>query len=397
MIHICLSAELNHEKNMMQKNKIGESKNHLLGVWLVVKCTYKLLTSNPTTPIEINTLEDTKPMKIKLLKRSTHRSLSVYFSRANNFCTEVNAAFLFLCNLNYFLLQKINHISDFKTLARCISLVENDTVQGHEILQHLESNAIPIIGITGPPGAGKSTLLNALLQLLLSQGKKIGLVLIDPSSPFNFGALLGDRLRMSHHFNNPNLFIRSLASRGSLGGLSSKIIEVTEVMKSYAFDYIFVETVGVGQSEVEIAGLADATVVVLVPEAGDSVQAMKAGIMEIADIFVINKADRPDAELFYNNLSQQLHINNRPNTPIVKTVAVQSTGIDELFSTLKTTIADKAKSPLRLQLITDKVYRILQEEKMKGFDKNNLKNAVAAAIEDKSFSIFRFAKSVQKN
>ena len=297
----------------------------------------------------------------------------------------------------HFLLPKINHINDFKTLARSISLVENDTVQGQEILQHLEPSAIPIIGITGPPGAGKSTLLNALLQLLLSQGKKIGLVLIDPSSPFNFGALLGDRLRMSHHFNNPNLFIRSLASRGSLGGLSSKIIEVTEVMKSYAFDYIFVETVGVGQSEVEIAGLADATVVVLVPEAGDSVQAMKAGIMEIADIFVINKADRPDAELFYNNLSQQLHINNRPDTPIVKTVAVQSIGIEELLTTLQTTIANKAKSPLRLQLVTDKVYRILQEEKMKGFDKLNLKNAVASAIEERSFSIFRFAKSVLKD
>ncbi len=297
----------------------------------------------------------------------------------------------------HFLLPKINHINDFKTLARSISLVENDTVQGQEILQHLEPSAIPIIGITGPPGAGKSTLLNALLQLLLSQGKKIGLVLIDPSSPFNFGALLGDRLRMSHHFNNPNLFIRSLASRGSLGGLSSKIIEVTEVMKSFAFDYIFVETVGVGQSEVEIAGLADATVLVLVPEAGDSVQAMKAGIMEIADVFVINKADRPDAELFYNNLSQQLHINNRPDTPIVKTVAVQSIGIEELFSTLQATIANKAKSPLRLQLITDKVYRILQEEKMKGFDKLNLKNAVASAIEERSFSIFRFAKSVLKD
>lgn len=297
----------------------------------------------------------------------------------------------------HFLLPKINHINDFKTLARSISLVENDTVQGQEILQHLEPSAIPIIGITGPPGAGKSTLLNALLQLLLSQGKKIGLVLIDPSSPFNFGALLGDRLRMSHHFNNPNLFIRSLASRGSLGGLSSKIIEVTEVMKSFAFDYIFVETVGVGQSEVEIAGLADATVLVLVPEAGDSVQAMKAGIMEIADVFVINKADRPDAELFYNNLSQQLHINNRPDTPIVKTVAVQSIGIEELFSTLQTTIANKAKSPLRLQLVTDKVYRILQEEKMKGFDKLNLKNAVASAIEERSFSIFRFAKSVLKD
>ena len=297
----------------------------------------------------------------------------------------------------HFLLPKINHINDFKTLARSISLVENDTVQGLDILQHLEPSAIPIIGITGPPGAGKSTLLNALLQLLLSQGKKVGLVLIDPSSPFNYGALLGDRLRMSHHFNNPNLFIRSLASRGSLGGLSSKIIEVTEVMKSYAFDYIFVETVGVGQSEVEIAGLADATVVVLVPEAGDSVQAMKAGIMEIADVFVINKADRPDAELFYNNLSQQLHINNRPDTPIVKTVAVQSIGIEELFSTLQATIANKAKSPLRLQLITDKVYRILQEEKMKGFDKLNLKNAVASAIEERSFSIFRFAKSVLKD
>lgn len=294
-------------------------------------------------------------------------------------------------------MPKINHINDFKTLARSISLVENDTVQGQEILQHLEPMAIPIIGITGPPGAGKSTILNALLQLLLSQGKKVGLVLIDPSSPFNYGALLGDRLRMSHHFNNPNLFIRSLASRGSLGGLSSKIIEVTEVMKSYAFDYIFVETVGVGQSEVEIAGLADATVVVLVPEAGDSVQAMKAGIMEIADVFVINKADRPDAELFYNNLSQQLHINNRPDTPIVKTVAVQSIGIEELFLTLQTTIANKAKSPLRLQLITDKVYRILQEEKMKGFDKLNLKNAVASAIEEHSFSIFRFAKSILKN
>lgn len=294
-------------------------------------------------------------------------------------------------------MPKINHINDFKTLARSISLVENDTMQGLDILQHLEPSAIPIIGITGPPGAGKSTLLNALLQLLLSQDKKIGLVLIDPSSPFNFGALLGDRLRMSHHFNNPNLFIRSLASRGSLGGLSSKIIEVTEVMKSYAFDYIFVETVGVGQSEVEIAGLADATVVVLVPEAGDSVQAMKAGIMEIADVFVINKADRPDAELFYNNLSQQLHINNRPDTPIVKTVAVQSIGIEELFSTLQTTIVNKAKSPLRLQLITDKVYRILQEEKMKGFDKQQLKRSVAAAIEEQSFSIFRFAKSMLKD
>src|ERR1035437_8896131 len=179
------------------------------------------------------------------------------------------------------LAQNTTFIPDFKTLARTISLVENEADGFEKILESLRPADIPVIGFTGPPGAGKSTLLNAVIGHLLDSGKKIGLILIDPSSPFNLVALLGDRLRMTAHFNNPNLFIRSLASRGSLGGLSDKIIEIVEVMRSYPFDYMFIETVGVGQSEVEIAGLADTTVLVLVPECGDSIQAMKAGLMEI--------------------------------------------------------------------------------------------------------------------
>lgn len=133
---------------------------------------------------------------------------------------------------------------------------------------------------------------------MVNDGNKVGILCIDPSSPFNFGALLGDRIRMNKWYTHPQVYIRSLANRGSMGGLHPSIIEITDVMKVYGFDYILIETVGVGQSEVEIAGLADTTVIVLVPEAGDEVQTMKAGLMEIGDIFVVNKADRPDAEKF---------------------------------------------------------------------------------------------------
>ena len=247
-----------------------------------------------------------------------------------------------------------NSITDFKTLARTISLVENEADGFESILEQLQPNNIPVIGFTGPPGAGKSTLLNAVIGILLGEGKKIGLVLIDPSSPFNLGALLGDRLRMSAHFTNENLFIRSLATRGSLGGLSDKIIEVIEVMRAFAFDYIFIETVGVGQSEVEIAGLADTTVVVLVPEAGDSVQAMKAGLMEIADVFVINKADRADAETLANSLLHQLQINGRENIPVLKTVAVESKGVKELLDKISSTEKTEENTKRRKILLPKK-------------------------------------------
>src|SRR5215831_193404 len=223
---------------------------------------------------------------------------------------------------------------DRKQLARAISLVENEGEGFEKLLQSLPTNNNShIIGITGPPGAGKSTLVDALIGKLIENDKKVAVLCVDPSSPFNLGALLGDRIRMSRWYTQPNVFIRSLATRGSLGGLHPHIIEISELLKAANFDYIIVETVGVGQSEIEIAGLADITIVVLVPEAGDEVQTMKAGLMEIADIFVVNKSDRPDADQFVKNLRQLLapaYSRQTHEIPIIKTIASEKKGIDEL-------------------------------------------------------------------
>ena len=192
--------------------------------------------------------------------------------------------------------KKLISQADVKALARSISLVENE-LEGYEsLLISLPTSTTPVIGITGPPGAGKSTLTDALIENILAENKTVAVLCVDPSSAFNYGALLGDRIRMSRWYNSKNVFIRSLASKGSLGGLHPKIIEITDLVKFAGYDYVIVETVGVGQSEVEIAGLADISIVAIVPEAGDEIQTMKAGLMEIADIFVVNKADRPGAD-----------------------------------------------------------------------------------------------------
>ncbi|WP_419788680.1 methylmalonyl Co-A mutase-associated GTPase MeaB [Mucilaginibacter sp. SP1R1] len=199
----------------------------------------------------------------------------------------------------------IINCNNFKLVARALTIIENDLQGSTELLKNLNFNTTtPIIGITGPPGAGKSTLVNSLIDLLLKDGNKIAVLAIDPTSPFNFGSLLGDRIRMASHFNSPDVFIRSLATRGSLGGLSAKTIEMTDVLRAAGFNYVLIETVGVGQSEIEIAGLADITLVVLVPEGGDEIQHIKSGLMEIADAFIINKADRADADVFANNLKK---------------------------------------------------------------------------------------------
>ncbi|MFN8287323.1 MAG: methylmalonyl Co-A mutase-associated GTPase MeaB [Chitinophagales bacterium] len=287
--------------------------------------------------------------------------------------------------------MNISRITDFKTLSRSISLVENEAVGFEELLLSLQPTNIPVIGFTGPPGAGKSSLINALVSELLAQGKKLGLILIDPSSPFNFGALLGDRLRLSAHFNHPNLFIRSLASRGSLGGLSDKIIEVLEVMRSYPFDYLFIETVGVGQGEVEIAGLADTTVVVLVPESGDSIQTMKAGLMEIADVFVINKADRADAEAIANSLQGQLELSHR-ETPVIKTVAVEAKGIGDLLNALNAQHESGQNRDRKLLLLTEKALRLIAKNRMKSFDTKALKTELREALLSPSFNLYSFVK-----
>ena len=277
-------------------------------------------------------------------------------------------------------------------MARTISIVENEAHDFEEILQHLQPRNIPVIGFTGPPGAGKSTLLNAVIGLLLEEKKKLGLVLVDPSSPFNLGALLGDRLRMSAYFDNKDIFIRSVATRGSLGGLSDKIMEVTEVMRTYPFDYIFVETVGVGQSEVEIAGLADTTVVVLVPESGDSVQAMKAGLMEIADIFVVNKADRADAEALINSLQLQLQISGKVHIPIVKTVAVESKGVKELLDEIMKQRDLEKNQERKLMLLSEKALRIISKSRMKDFDKKAMRLALEKKMNDVNFNLYAFVK-----
>lgn len=280
-----------------------------------------------------------------------------------------------------------------KALARSITLIENDFPGAEELLKKSPVVSFNnIIGITGPPGAGKSTLVDALIEELVQQNKKVGVLCVDPSSPFNLGALLGDRIRMSEWYTHPNVFIRSLATRGSMGGLHPKIIELTDLLKAAGFDYIIVETVGVGQSEIEITGLADTTVVVLVPEAGDEVQTMKAGLMEIADIFVVNKSDRPDAELFVKNLRSVLQpgsLDGRKETPVVKTIASQKKGIKELLTAI--TAHNKAENETRkLSLLTEKAWHLVQQRRMKDLTKEVLREKLKEVYSQSNFNLYSF-------
>lgn len=260
--------------------------------------------------------------------------------------------------------------SDTKALARAISLVENEVEGYEEFMRSLPVNdSARIIGITGPPGAGKSTIADALISAFNEDGGRTCVLCVDPSSPFTYGALLGDRIRMSTWHDNPQVFIRSLAARGNLGGLNPKVIEITEIVKAAGFSQIIIETVGVGQSEVEIAGLADVTIVVVVPESGDEIQTMKSGLMEVANIFVVNKSDRPGADKLMQNL-HSMHMPDR-EIPIIKTVASQKIGISELKEKILAFIKDHDLQR-NLRVLANRAYHLLQAKKMKGITREGI-------------------------
>jgi LAO/AO transport system kinase len=242
---------------------------------------------------------------------------------------------------------------DVRAVARAISLVENDRPEAPEVLAALFPHAgkALVVGVTGPPGAGKSTLVDRMTAHLRARGKTVGIVAVDPTSPFTGGAILGDRIRMQAHALDPGVFIRSMATRGHLGGLAATTGQVITVLAASGKDVVLVETVGVGQDEVEIVGTADVSVVVLVPGLGDEVQALKAGIMEIADVFVVNKADREGVDRVVAEIESMLslaaHDGHVP--AIVKTVASEDQGVVELLAAVEAFRAKAESSGLLRQ------------------------------------------------
>lgn len=261
---------------------------------------------------------------------------------------------------------------DPRAIAKAITLVENNGQQAREMMKDIFSHSgqSVIVGITGAPGSGKSTLVDQMILLLKEEGKKIGIVAVDPSSPFSGGAILGDRIRMMRHSADPDVFIRSMATRGHLGGLAKKTGEAITVLEAAGKDFILVETLGVGQDEVEVVKLADIVAVILTPGTGDDIQIFKAGIMEIADVFVLNKADSPDTEKVERQLKAILQMGLRKDdiTPVVKTVATEGTGVARFIDVLDRLMSSMNKQQQKARkkkliswmlkdIISDKIYR----------------------------------------
>ncbi len=229
--------------------------------------------------------------------------------------------------------------ADKRALARAISLVEDADPLAYDLVRELypHTGQAYAVGVTGPPGVGKSTLISALVRHVRARGSSVGVISVDPSSPFSHGALLGDRIRLSDHFLDPEVFIRSMGTRGHLGGLAEATLQAMLLLDAAGKELLFLETVGAGQSEVEVLGVADTVVLVLMPGSGDSIQALKAGIMEIPDVIVINKRDHPMAKTMLNEVRSILSLDREPDwrTPIVRTEAVEGAGVDELWDRIE--------------------------------------------------------------
>ncbi|WP_221567330.1 methylmalonyl Co-A mutase-associated GTPase MeaB [Alkalihalobacillus sp. TS-13] len=292
---------------------------------------------------------------------------------------------------------------DVRALARGISFLENDHPDKLTILKELhdQGKGAHIIGITGSPGAGKSSLVNRFIQFLRSKNLTIGIVAVDPTSPFSGGALLGDRVRMSEHFTDPGVYIRSMGTRGSLGGLARTTKETVRMMDAYGFDVILVETVGVGQSELDIMKVADTTAVVLNPGSGDVVQVFKAGIMEIADLFIINKADLPGVSKLMTEIEGMLDLvkhdaDYRP--PIAKTISTQNKGLEDVWELarkhlqyLEESGEGKRKKTCILQ---DEVLEVVHYELMKKIEQDQLDGDWREQIERREIDPYTAAANI---
>ena len=223
-----------------------------------------------------------------------------------------------------------------QSISKLISCIENNDSENQKILDSIFPliNNSYRIGITGPPGAGKSTITNLLIKKFRMNSLSVGVILVDPSSPYSGGAILGDRIRMDQYYDDKDVFIRSIATRGSKGGLTANADEIADILDAAGFDIIIFETVGVGQIEIDVVEQVDTVILILVPESGDDIQMMKAGVIEIADIFLINKSDRKDSDRLYNSLQSFLDLSHEKNPKIIKTVGIKNLGIDTLYNEL---------------------------------------------------------------